>query len=136
MDKISTTYKENTITLVNDEWQLEGREYANASLVKVKEYIDRQIKAEFTPVEAYYAQYSELRKARLTSHPDERTYWGTIGGSRTKMDVRNLRVMNDANDAIFAKHQALKADISRLSDQIQVLRKEQELLVEKMEKFD
>ena len=119
MDNIREEYKSFSIEFVEffDEWRaLMGDDviYSNISLKAVKDYIDRQLKKNFTKFTAYYQDWREYIKVTITSQDDAGNYWYTDGKGKRGKATGNLYADSPENVEIFEKIKEANAKETQL----------------------
>lgn len=136
MNKFTIDYEGKQIEFNGLLFTYDGK-YSNADITKVQEYIDREIKSNFKRFEVWNHRGDTVT---LTSHPDPNIYWGSCNGNRSKYESYrgsgfNLYVKNESNAVAVEKIKSLNESLSGLEAQASEIRKEQQRLVQSMERL-
>jgi hypothetical protein len=108
---------------VSKEWSvaISKESYENEDLEKVKDYVDRILKSEFKPFEAFskrsvgWGQNDKYDKVTITSVDIEDAVWvKTTKGSRGKVTKGDLVAITPENEATIKHIQELDTEMDRL----------------------
>lgn len=97
-----------------EKWTWQG--FENASLAKVKEYIDRNISKRWVPTDAYYQDYDEIKIVKVRSAGSDGSLWiQSDRKARGQKAYRTLYVLSDENTARLERIKTLTAERERVN---------------------